>query len=733
MANQAEVVRIFGSIRDASSVTIEDSVRDRLFEVIRQALDAGIVASQIVGFYAGKPTIADGTVELLARVEAAGVGEATRALPPPISPGVQAPSGGTPSPTVTSSVDSELVTPAEAAQILGDPDLASAPQSVITWLFRLADDPDFGGIGLFADYNPEVGEITLVGPNGESSVFSVLNGGANIVPKEIASAGTAADIARNNLLNMQAAQLAALMSGDLIPLEDGRSIIRGTTTIVDTRVAGQFAPIEGIPGTFYDPVSGTFIDQNGQQLSRDRFEFERDFIFPEEQRQFDESQALDRENISAQNRRSVLSSLVQLQGQSDARGIAGAQAAADPGNFIAAENIRRGLAPPEQGETPLFPDVNFDGTGLADIMALLLGSGQQASTQASGGIAGAVTPDAGNQDAALLSALNAERTKAGLPPLTELPPGFAGGGVPGLAEGESISNAPPAIPFDAKEFARLQEVARLANLSNVIQPSGGIAAAAPILSNTGGLTDEQLLDQTLAEISAGSTGISSAARINQDPAPIPANQFLQPGVEDFFPKEPAPMFDQSGRRLPALAQGGATTAPAFQVGDPVPGTGNKANPEMILNPENAPIQVIRLSEVLKDFPRFFAGTSSGLGTAAAPQDFPTLRQDPTAPVARTTADEDIQQTPGLRFIQGGGDEDFNRLSTSTIEGPFGTGLPLAGALNFTRAQEALQDPITGPLLSSLFRAASLNFAGEVERARKRAPTGQSLASTLVRT
>lgn len=544
-------------------------------------------------------------------------------------------------------INPDVPTPAEAAAILGDPDLASAPVSVITWLFRLADEPDFGGIGLFADYNAEAGEITLVGPEGESSVFVVLNGGANIVPKEVASAGTAADIARNNLLNMQAAQLQALMSGDLIPLEDGRSIIRGTTTVVDTRTPGQFAPIEGIPGTFYDPVTGSFIDQNGAQIARDRFAFERDFIFPEEQRQFDESLAVDRENIASQDRRSVLSSLVNLQGQRDARGIAGAQAAADPGNFVAAENIRRGLAPPEQGETPLFQDVDFGDTGLADIMALLLGGGQQQGiAEAVAPTSGRFTPEAqagiaaGAQEAAIANAIAKERALAGLPPVEPRPTEFGGGDPTRTVDGGQITGLTP-------------EQIAAANASNVI---------------------------------------------------------------------------------PGLAHGGATTAPMFQTGDPVPGS-NKPNPELVINPTNAPIQVIKLSDVIKDIPRFFAGTSTGLGTAAAPQDFPELRQDPTAPVARTTQDVDIQQTPGLRFIQGGqgAGEDFNRLSTSTIEGPFGTGLPLAGALNFTRAQEALQDPITGPLLSSLFRAASMNFAGEVERARKRAPTGQSLASTLVRT
>ncbi len=649
MANQAEVLRILGQIKDASDIDIESRLRDRLIEVIGQALDTGsISASEIVAFYAGKSTIADGTVELLTRIESVGAGEATRALPPPISPGVQAPVDGTPTtPSPTPSASEGLITPQELAVLLGDPDLATAPQAVVEWIDRINEELGFLGEAFFADYNPDSGEITFTNKQGEPIVYTIMPNGS-IVPKEIAGTGTANDIARNNLQNMQAAQIAALMSGDLIPLEDGRSIIRGTTTIVDTRTPGQFAPIEGIPGTFYDPVTGSFIDQNGQQLARDRFEFEQNFIFPEEQRQFDEGQALDRENIQAQNRRSVLSSLVNLQGQSDARGIAGAQAAGDPGNFIAAENIRRGIAPPEQGETPLFPDVDFGGIGLADVIAGLFGGGASGS-QASRGIAGAVAP---------------------------------------TSSSGTLSNV-------AQDVAPGTPQSAINALEGADRPT--TLGISPLIAERLGLTGQTQLDLT-----------------------DPANVELARSRDVALP--------------PGFAHGGSTTEAAFQVGDPVPGS-TKANPEMILNPEQAPIQVIRLSDIIKDLPRFFAGTSTGLGTAAAPQDFPELRQDPTAPVVRTTADVDIQQTPGLRFIQGGqgAEDDFNRLSTSTIEGPFGTGLPLAGALNFTRAQEALQDPITGPLLSSLFRAASMNFAGEVARARKRAPTGQSLATSLVRT
>jgi len=702
VADQRKVSQLMERILAGTDIDFTSAMTKRVLELIARALDTGnIPDDEIVEFYTSAGTIATGTVNLEDKIVRLERAETIRAEPrDPLDSGV-----GEPAVEPVDEVDGgtdRFPTPQEAADFFGDPDLARAPQSVINWLARITDSLEGGFI--YGDYDPRTGEIQLFDPRGESQIFTILNNGATIVPKEVAGAGSDRDIAAANLANAQASQIRALMRGDLIELSDGRSVIRGTTTIVDTREAGVFAPVEGIPGTFFDPVSGTFVDTNGQQLARDRFEFEKNFILPEEQRQFDESLAVDKENISSQNRRAVLSSLVELQGQKDARGIAGAQAAADPGNFVAAENIRRGLAPPVQGETPLFQDVDFGGIGLADIIAGL-----------SGGTQGAAPSTAGP------SAATPERIQA------------------------VSRDVAPGTPQSAIEAVAGAERPTSLGIST------GIAEML-------GLTGQTQLDLT-------------------DPANVQLAR------------------DRGVALPPGFATGGATTSPAFQVGDPVPGSGDKANPEVILNPENAPIQVIRLADVVKNGPKFFAGTSTGLrgagrdeptladlgtlqgrsrgmlgntgrqiptlsdpgtvqsaiggaspsiptlaspGTlqnAVQPLNFSQLRQDPTAPVARTTRDEDIQQTPGLRFIQGGqgAGDDFNRLSTDTIQGAFGTGLPLAGALNFTRAQEALQDPITGPLLSALFRSASLNFAGEVERARKRAPTGLSQFTSLVRT
>ena len=178
MAELSIVLRILDRIRKASDVDIEDRLRDRLIEVIGQALDTGsIEADAIVAFYEGKVTIADGTVELLARIESVGAGEAQRQLPPPISPGVQASIGGTPTAPPPTTQEG-LITPQELAVLLGDPDLANAPQAVVEWIDRISEDLAFLGDAFFADYNPDSGEITFTNKKGEPIVYTIMPNGS---------------------------------------------------------------------------------------------------------------------------------------------------------------------------------------------------------------------------------------------------------------------------------------------------------------------------------------------------------------------------------------------------------------------------------------------------------------------------------------------------------------------------------------------------------------------------
>ncbi|KKL74304.1 hypothetical protein LCGC14_2066240, partial [marine sediment metagenome] len=156
-----------------------------------------------------------------------------------------------------------------------------------------------------------------------------------------------------------------------------------------------------------------------------------------------------------------------------------------------------------------------------------------------------------------------------------------------------------------------------------------------------------------------------------------------------------------------------TSAKTFIVGEErVPG---QSNPERIdIDYENRRARVTPLTDVLnRGIPQFAHGTE---------------------PTINTYDDSAFQNLPALQFLSGGlGKQDFNRISTGSSEGAFGTRLPFAGAINFNRARQVQKDPLSNELVSSLFRSGSRDFATTVARAKRRAPLGQAISTTLIRT
>ena len=95
-------------------------------------------------------------------------------------------------------------------------------------------------------------------------------------------------------IQLQNQILRAQIEGTLIPIPgaEGRFMVPGTGAVVDTRQAGQFKPIEGMPGIVFDVVSGTTIDNNGNQIARENLDFEKARFaaeFPEQVRQHNET------------------------------------------------------------------------------------------------------------------------------------------------------------------------------------------------------------------------------------------------------------------------------------------------------------------------------------------------------------------------------------------------------------------------------------------------------------
>lgn len=126
-------------------------------------------------------------------------------------------------------------------------------------------------------------------------------------------------------------------------------------------------------------------------------------------------------------------------------------------------------------------------------------------------------------------------------------------------------------------------------------------------------------------------------------------------------------------------------------------------------------------------PTIQPSTSRPMGISIAPSAQPVS----TAPVY---GDEAYQNFPSLQFLLGNlARPIYNQLATGTATGAFGTQVPLAGALNYNKVLDVLNDPLSTAMLQAIYRSASQDLGAEVARARARAPLGNALASSLIRT
>lgn len=132
--------------------------------------------------------------------------------------------------------------------------------------------------------------------------------------------------------------------------------------------------------------------------------------------------------------------------------------------------------------------------------------------------------------------------------------------------------------------------------------------------------------------------------------------------------------------------------------------------------------------------------TSGAGTGTTEQDAETTaRRDLIKQLfpnfdLTSYSDEDFQNLPTLRYLSGLLDRaDYNRRPTETIEGPFGTDLPLSGLINMYRMLNVMTDPDSMDMLRSLYRGANLNLDAEIAKAMLRAPTGAAIPTSGVMT
>lgn len=97
-------------------------------------------------------------------------------------------------------------------------------------------------------------------------------------------------------------------------------------------------------------------------------------------------------------------------------------------------------------------------------------------------------------------------------------------------------------------------------------------------------------------------------------------------------------------------------------------------------------------------------------------------------------DSAYQNLPELRYLQGGlsGDQ-YNTLATGNATGAFGIKAPEAGSFNYKRGLDIANDPVGAALAASLYSSANRDYASTMAAAKARAPFGQALATSLIRT
>ncbi len=602
----------------------------------------------------------------------------------------------------------------------------------------------------FAGINPETRTASFIDTQGkertitwnENGTFSGLVEGTSL---------DLTDAARANLLNMQAHQIQLLMNPELIPLDDqglsGRAFIKGTDTIVDLRKGGQFAAVEGIEDVFYDPVSGQFIDRAGDRLAQDKFEFEK-LMETEEARLL---------GITTEQSGIAAAGTLQtgLQGLLDERAISGIEqprlgqeaggtlagklleildrrgevtaiAQADPGRFVEAEFLRRGLQAPEAREVPLFGDTQLlegiiqqltstqapefgDTSKLEGLINDLIITSQEAKTETPVTTAAPVAaPSKPTVDTRTLADFRREQ---GTPEfaITELDlsspyPTLAHGGtteenvmIVGDPQQPGVPNPEIVIdhPDGSIEVIPLNQLVGFRHGTGTVTAKEGKRRGLPHYAHGTEFTSET--GNTFSSFTEDQTSTALLEQLQREGRLSGRGLFtLQSRQEEAEAAavEQTRLAKEESDRLAESTLVRATSAPHIEPTPPAPTPKPDLSTPATITPQVIPQAV------------------------------------PTVPIQ---TDETFQNLPVLQFLKGMiSRAAFNKLPTGNFEGAFGTQLPEAGQLNFNRLQDILNDPITVKLLESLFRSGSRDFGSEVERVKARAPIGQARATSGIR-
>ena len=108
--------------------------------------------------------------------------------------------------------------------------------------------------------------------------------------------------------------------------------------------------------------------------------------------------------------------------------------------------------------------------------------------------------------------------------------------------------------------------------------------------------------------------------------------------------------------------------------------------------------------------------------------------DPATLKLKSYPDEAYQNYPTLSYFQGRTPKAaYDTLATGTASGAYGARLPESGAINYGRYLNVAKDPVSLAMLASSYKSGSRDLFAEVARAKARAPFGQAVQTSLIRT
>jgi hypothetical protein len=165
-----------------------------------------------------------------------------------------------------------------------------------------------------------------------------------------------------------------------------------------------------------------------------------------------------------------------------------------------------------------------------------------------------------------------------------------------------------------------------------------------------------------------------------------------------------------------------SNSPQFISGDPQ--ADGKPNPEVVTIHNPGPQTRIDVTPV-KNKKQMKGKKKFALGADAF---------DPNKLTLKSYDDEAYQNYPTLSYFQGRTPKtSYDRLSTGYATGYGGAQLPESGRINYGDYLNVAKDPVSLAMLASHYKSGSRDLFAEVARAKARAPFGQAVQTSLIRT